>query len=57
MDGSKQLLYAPGIRTEMRWQRLWLELEGGAEIGQRTLGDSSADATRYYFSLGYRYDL
>jgi hypothetical protein len=56
-DGSKQLLYAPGIRTEMHWQRLWLELEGGAEIGQRTLGDSSADATRYYFSLGYRYDL
>ena len=56
-DGSKQMLYAPGIRTEMHWQRLWLELEGGAEIGTRTIGDSSADATRYYFSLGYRYDL
>ena len=56
-DGSTQLLYAPGLRAEMRWQRLWLEIEGGAEIGQRTLGDSSADTTRYYFSLGYRYDL
>jgi hypothetical protein len=56
-DGSTQLLYAPGIRAEMRWRRLWLDVEGGAEIGQRTLGDSSADTTRYYFSLGYRYDL
>ncbi len=56
-DGSTQLLYAPGLRAEMRWRRFWLELEGGAEIGQRTLGDSSADTTRYYFSLGYRYDL
>lgn len=56
-DGSTQLLYAPGVRAEMRWQRLWLEFEGGAEIGTRTIGDSSADATRYYFSLGYRYDL
>jgi hypothetical protein len=56
-DGSTQLLYSPGLRGEMRWQRLWLELEGGAEIGQRSLGDSSADTTRYYFSLGYRYDL
>lgn len=56
-DGSTQLLYAPGLRAEMRWQRFWLELEGGAEIGQRSLGDSSADTTRYYFSLGYRYDL
>jgi hypothetical protein len=56
-DGSTQLLYAPGLRAEMRWQRLWLDLEGGAEIGQRSLADSSADTTRYYFSLGYRYDL
>ncbi len=56
-DGSTQLLYAPGLRAEMRWRQLWLEFEGGAEIGQRTLGDSSADTTRYYFSLGYRYDL
>ncbi len=56
-DGSTQLLYAPGLRAEMRWRQLWLDIEGGAEIGQRTLGSSSADTTRYYFSLGYRYDL
>jgi hypothetical protein len=56
-DGSTQLLYSPGLRAEMRWRRLWLDIEGGVEIGQRTLGDSSADTTRYYFSLGYRYDL
>jgi tetratricopeptide (TPR) repeat protein len=56
-DGSQQMLYSPGLRTELHWRRLWLEFEGGAEFGQRTLGDSSSDATRYYFSLGYRYDL
>ncbi len=56
-DGSTQVLYAPGLRAELRWRRLWLELEGGAELGQRSLADSSADTTRYYFSLGYRYDL
>ena len=56
-DGSQQTLYSPGLRTELHWQRLWIDFEGGAEIGQRTLGDSSADTTRYYFSLGYRYDL
>ena len=55
-DGSEQVLYAPGLRTELRWQRLSLEFEGGAEFGQRTLGVTSEDATRYYLSLGYRYD-
>jgi hypothetical protein len=55
-DGSTQLLYAPGLMAQLRWQRLWLEFEGGAEIGKRTLGSSSADTTRYYFSLGYRYE-
>ena len=57
LDGSTQLLYSPGLRTELRLQNLSLELEAGAEIGQRTLDDASADTTRYYFSLGYRYDL
>ena len=55
-DGSTQLLYAPGLRAEMHWKRWWLDLEGGAEFGQRSLADSSADTTRYYFSLGYRYE-
>jgi hypothetical protein len=56
-DGSTQLLYAPGLRAEMRWRRVWIEFEGGAEFGQRSLGDTNTDTTRYYFSLGYRYDL
>ena len=56
-DGSQQWLYAPALRTELRRQRLSLEFEGGAEFAQRTLGDASEDTTRYYLSLGYRYDL
>lgn len=55
-DGSEQLLYAPGLRSELRWQHLSLEFEGGAEFGQRTLTDASEDTTRYFLSLGYRYD-
>jgi hypothetical protein len=55
-DGSQQWLYAPGLRTELRWQRLSLEFEGGAEFAQRSLGDADEDTTRYYLSLGYRYD-
>lgn len=56
-DGSTQLLYAPGLRTEWRWRRLSLDFEGGAEIGQRSGGIANEDTTRYYFSLGYRYDM
>lgn len=55
-DGSQQMLYASGLRTELRWQRFSLEFEGGAEFGRRTLEASSADTTRYFLSLGYRYD-
>lgn len=55
-DGSGQLLFAPGLRTEMRWQHLSLEFEGGAELGQRTLDRAQEDTRRYYLSLGYRYD-
>jgi hypothetical protein len=55
-DGSTQWLYAPGLRTEVRWEHFSLEFEGGAEFGQRTLQTASEDTTRYYFSLGYRYD-
>ena len=55
-DGSDQLLYAPSLRTELRWQHLSVEFEGGAEFGQRSLGSASEDTTRYYVSLGYRYD-
>jgi hypothetical protein len=55
-DGSEQVLYSPGLRTEARWRHLSLEFEGGAELGQRSFGEASEDTTRYYFSLGYRYD-
>jgi hypothetical protein len=56
VDGSEQLLFSPSLRTELRWEHLSLEFEGGAELGERTLDDSSEDTTRYYLSLGYRYD-
>jgi hypothetical protein len=55
-DGSEQLLYSPGLRTELRGRHLSFEFEGGAEIGQRSLVGASEDTTRYYLTLGYRYD-
>jgi len=55
-DGSTQTTYVPTLRTELRVQRFTMELEGGAEIGSRDLGQTTEDTTRYYFSLGYRYD-
>ncbi len=55
-DNSTQLTYTPTLRTELRVKRFTMELEGGAEIGKRDLGQTSEDTTRYYFSLGYRYD-
>lgn len=56
VDGSEQWLVSPSLRTELRWQRLSLELEGGAELGQRSLDAAEERTTRYYLSLGYRYD-
>lgn len=56
VDGSDQLLYAPSLRTELRGRHLSLEFEGGAEFGSRSLDAASEDTTRYYVSLGYRYD-
>jgi len=55
-DGSEQLLYAPGLRTELRGKHMSLEFEGGAEFGERSLDDADESTTRYYLSLGYRYD-
>jgi hypothetical protein len=55
-DNSTQLTYLPTLRTELRVKRFTMELEGGAEIGSRDLGQTTQDTTRYYFSLGYRYD-
>lgn len=56
VDGSQQWLVSPSLRTEVRWQRLSLEFEGGAEFGQRSLDAAEEQTTRYYLSLGYRYD-
>jgi hypothetical protein len=55
-DGSDSLSYTPAIRAEMRNKHVTIELEGGAELGSRDLGGATEDSTRYYFSLGYRYD-
>lgn len=55
-DGSTQRLYSPGLRTEFRLNRLSFEFDGGAEFGERSLGRATEDSTRYYLSLGYRYD-
>jgi hypothetical protein len=55
-DRSTALVYSPALRAEMRGKHLTFEVEGGAEIGSRDMGTSTEDASRYYFSLGYRYD-
>ena len=55
-DHSTQLIYTPTLRTELEGETLHDGLEGGAEIGSRDLGQTTEDTTRYYFSLGYRYD-
>ena len=56
LDGSDQLLYAPGLRTELRGRHMALEFEGGAEFGSRSFDTATEDTTHYYLSLGYRYD-
>ena len=56
LDGSDQLLYAPSLRSELRGRHVSLEFEGGVEFGSRSLDGASEDSTRYYLSLGYRYD-
>jgi hypothetical protein len=55
-DDSTETIVAPGLRTELRVGHFMFELEGGAEIGRRTLADANQDTNRYYVSLGYRYD-
>jgi hypothetical protein len=55
-DDSTETIVAPGLRAELRWHRFTFELEGGAELGQRTLLELDQNTTRYYVSVGYRYD-
>jgi hypothetical protein len=56
IDRSTSLTYSPALRAEMRGKHLTFEVEGGAEIGSRDMDTISENASRYYFSLGYRYD-
>jgi len=51
---STQLLYLPSLRVEYQRQRVWLELEGGREMGDTTGGDQTQKTTRTFFSAGYR---
>lgn len=55
-DGSSEVVVTPGLRAELRVKRFSVEFEGGAEIGSRKLPGSKQDTSRYYLSLGYRYD-
>lgn len=55
-DASTTLTWAPAMRAELRGRRTTVEIEGGAELGSRDFGAATEDSTRYYFSLGYRYD-
>lgn len=55
-DGSTAVIYTPSLRAERRGKHLTFEFEGGAEFGSRDLDTGSEDSSRYYFSLGYRYD-
>jgi hypothetical protein len=53
---ATQTTYVPTLRTEWRVGHFTMEAEGGAEFGSRDFGQTTEDTTRYYFSLGYRYD-
>jgi hypothetical protein len=55
-DGSTQRLYVPTLRLDLLRGRLLVECDLGAELGRRSLEQSREDTTRYYFSLGYRWN-
>ena len=55
-DDSQSTTYSPALRAELRSKHVTLEMEGGAELGSRDLGTSTEESSRYYLSLGYRYD-
>ena len=52
--GTVQWLYAPSLRLDFLRRFGQLELEAGAEFGDRTTRGITERNTRYYFSLGYR---
>ncbi|MEN9705341.1 MAG: hypothetical protein RLZZ393_1220 [Pseudomonadota bacterium] len=55
--GTVEWLYAPSFRLDFLRRHGQLELEAGAEFGDRTTNGFTERNTRYYFSLGYRLSL
>jgi len=53
-NDSTQWLYVPSLRLDYQRSRVWLEFEGGEEIGKIGVGTQDQKTTRTYFSLGYR---
>ncbi|MFO1427956.1 MAG: SPOR domain-containing protein [Steroidobacteraceae bacterium] len=54
IDAATDTLYVPALRVDYQRGGTWIELEGGAELGQRKIPAESERSQRYYFSLGYR---
>jgi len=55
--GTLQWLYAPSLRLDWLRRRGQIELEGGAEFGNRTTNGFTERNTRFFISLGYRLSL
>jgi hypothetical protein len=53
-SGTLQWLFAPSLRLDFLRRYGQIELEAGAEFGDRTTRGITERDTRYYFSLGYR---
>ncbi len=55
LDVLSETLVLPTLRIDYQRGNSWFELEGGAEIGQRTLPADEEKTKRYYFGIGYRF--
>ena len=56
-NNTQQWLYAPSLRLDYLRRHAQIELEAGAEFGNRTTGGLTERNTRYFISLGYRLSL
>ena len=54
IDAAEEMLYVPTLRLDYQRGGTWIEFEGGAELGDRTLPADNETSRRYYFGLGYR---
>jgi tetratricopeptide (TPR) repeat protein len=54
-DVLSETLVLPTLRLDYQRGNSWFELEGGAELGKRTLPADEEKTKRYYFGLGYRF--